>query len=294
MGYCFSRESLLMMVADGMGGHLRGEVAAQLSMQTAAAMFQQAAQPRLKDPAAFLDEAFRAGHRELASLPRTAWPARSAPTPPSWPASSRTTIAWWAHAGDSRLYVMRDGKLGPRTRDHSKVESAAQPRPDHAGADRRRTPSATRCSIASGRRSKPSIEVQAQFPLQVGRRRPAVQRRFLERRGRSGHGAGTAEEPLKEVVPRLVRQAVQNQGADADNTTALAMQWDCNIGDDDIPPCRRSACLKGGHHHHCDRRQPGRMPRQPTCRRRDRAPSLKSRTQSSVEPRGALGRQPLG
>ncbi len=65
MGYCFSRESLLMIVADGMGGHLRGEVAAQLSMQTAAALFQQAAQPRLPDPAEFLEQAFRASHQEL-------------------------------------------------------------------------------------------------------------------------------------------------------------------------------------------------------------------------------------
>jgi len=65
MGYCFSRESLLVVVADGMGGHLRGEVAAQLSMEAAAAAFQRAARPRLTDPAGFLGEAFRAGHREL-------------------------------------------------------------------------------------------------------------------------------------------------------------------------------------------------------------------------------------
>ena len=65
MGYCFSREALLAVVADGMGGHMRGEVAAQLAMQAAAAMFQKWAQPRLRDPAGFLDEALRAGHREL-------------------------------------------------------------------------------------------------------------------------------------------------------------------------------------------------------------------------------------
>ncbi len=34
MGYLFTRDSLLMVVADGMGGHARGEVAAQLTMQT--------------------------------------------------------------------------------------------------------------------------------------------------------------------------------------------------------------------------------------------------------------------
>ena len=54
MGYCFSRESLLMVLADGMGGHLRGEIAAQIAMQTVASMFQQQAMPRLRDPVAFI------------------------------------------------------------------------------------------------------------------------------------------------------------------------------------------------------------------------------------------------
>ena len=65
MGYCFSRESLLMVLADGMGGHLRGEIAAQIAMQTVASMFQQQAMPRLRDPVAFIEQAFHASHREL-------------------------------------------------------------------------------------------------------------------------------------------------------------------------------------------------------------------------------------
>ena len=32
MGYLYTRDSLMMMVADGMGGHARGEVAAQLTL----------------------------------------------------------------------------------------------------------------------------------------------------------------------------------------------------------------------------------------------------------------------
>ena len=63
MGYCFTRESLLMVVADGMGGHLRGEVAAQITMQTAGAVFQQMAKPVLGDPIGFLDHALRQGSR---------------------------------------------------------------------------------------------------------------------------------------------------------------------------------------------------------------------------------------
>src|SRR5690606_28960527 len=70
MGYCFTRESLLMLVADGMGGHLHGEIAAQMSLQAAAAMFQAQARPLLADPAVFLDVALRRGHREILRFQR--------------------------------------------------------------------------------------------------------------------------------------------------------------------------------------------------------------------------------
>ena len=32
--YCYSREALLMVVADGMGGHHYGEIASQIAVQT--------------------------------------------------------------------------------------------------------------------------------------------------------------------------------------------------------------------------------------------------------------------
>ncbi len=165
MGYCFSRDALLAVVADGMGGHLRGEVAAQLSMQTAAALFQQAAQPRLRDPAQFLDEALRAAHRELHRY-------RELHGMPECP---RTTIvacviqdglAWWAHAGDSRLYVFRHGRAVARTRDHSKVENLVS-----LGlitpADAETHPERNKVLNCLGSPFEPSIEVNSRFPLRA-------------------------------------------------------------------------------------------------------------------------------
>jgi protein phosphatase len=233
MGYCFSRESLLMIVADGMGGHMRGEVAAQLSMQTAAAMFQQAAQPRLQDPAEFLDQAFRAGHRELHRY-------REMHGLPECP---RTTIvacviqdnmAWWAHAGDSRLYLMRRGKLATRTRDHSKVENLL-----NLGLitqeETETHPERNKVLNCLGSPFEPSIEIHAQYPLRPGDVILLCSDGFWSGIDEVAMAQELNEVPVMEAVPRLVRQAVQRNGATADNTTALALQWDSEREIDDIP-----------------------------------------------------------
>ncbi|MGB4346881.1 MAG: protein phosphatase 2C domain-containing protein, partial [Burkholderiaceae bacterium] len=55
MGYCFTRDALLLLLADGMGGHLLGEVAATLALQTISALFQQRAQQTITDPSQLLD-----------------------------------------------------------------------------------------------------------------------------------------------------------------------------------------------------------------------------------------------
>ncbi len=52
MGYCYTRDSGLFALADGMGGHPEGEVASQLALQTLAAMFQRDCQADAARPAA--------------------------------------------------------------------------------------------------------------------------------------------------------------------------------------------------------------------------------------------------
>ncbi|MFN3496334.1 MAG: PP2C family protein-serine/threonine phosphatase, partial [Hydrogenophaga sp.] len=57
MAYSYSRDALLMVVADGMGGHFQGEVAAQIAVQYLVESFQREAKPRLNDPFLFLNPA---------------------------------------------------------------------------------------------------------------------------------------------------------------------------------------------------------------------------------------------
>ncbi|HMU28243.1 MAG TPA: protein phosphatase 2C domain-containing protein, partial [Solirubrobacterales bacterium] len=53
MGYVFSRDALVIMVADGMGGHMHGEIAAQITVEFIGQKFQREAKPRVTDPVAF-------------------------------------------------------------------------------------------------------------------------------------------------------------------------------------------------------------------------------------------------
>ena len=234
MGYCFTRESLLMIVADGLGGHLCGDVAAQLALQEAATLFRQAALPRLQDPEAFLDQAFHAGHRELhryreehglAEVPRTTIVA----------CIVQDNLAWWAHVGDSRLYLMRRGQLLTRTRDHSKVETLL--RLGRISQEQAAThPERNKVLNCLGSPFEPTIETQTQVALRAGDAVVLCSDGFWNGLDEAGMAKALDEEPVSEVVPRLVRRAVQRQGAAADNTTALALQWNAGFGSAQLSP----------------------------------------------------------
>lgn len=121
ISYCYTKDALLMLVADGMGGHPHGEIAAQVAMQFITDAFRREAAPALADAPLFLQRAITGAHR---AIHEHALAARLADAP-------RTTCvacvvqedaACWAHAGDSRLYHVRAGRILAQTKDHSHVQ----------------------------------------------------------------------------------------------------------------------------------------------------------------------------
>jgi PPM family protein phosphatase len=121
LAYSYSKDALLIVVADGMGGHRHGEVAAQLAVKSLTDGFQNLAMPTLANPAKFLEEHILQVHdaidsltlsNELADSPRTTVVA----------AILQDNKLYAAHVGDSRLYHFRNGQLIFRTEDHSIVQ----------------------------------------------------------------------------------------------------------------------------------------------------------------------------
>ncbi len=117
-------EAVLLVLGDGMGGHPRGEVAAQLLIDTCREELEQATRP-IADPAAFLARVLKEAHDAIRFYGLQQDP----------PIDPRTTavvvllqhgMVHWAHAGDSRFYLFRNGTVLTRTRDHSYVERLHQ------------------------------------------------------------------------------------------------------------------------------------------------------------------------
>ena len=118
--------ALLLVLADGMGGHARGELAAQALIDSLQASFHEQDLP-IADPQGFLQQAFARAHQEILALGlRQAQPVY--PRTTAVACLLQHNRAWSAHLGDSRLYWIRDGRLLTRTRDHTYVEELLRSR----------------------------------------------------------------------------------------------------------------------------------------------------------------------
>jgi serine/threonine protein phosphatase PrpC len=222
MGYCYTRDSGLFALADGMGGHPEGEVASQLALQTLAAMFQRDSKPTLPDPMRFLNESIIAAHHQLL---RYATQKALIDTP-------RTTVvacllqgnaAYWAHCGDSRLYMVRGDKLIARTRDHSYSElqeTMSQVVPMGEKFNR------NVLFTCLGSPGKPVVDTVGPLLMQAG------DRLLLCSDGLWGTVTDAAiteqlsKNAISDAVPELVEQALRNGGAKSDNVSVLAVEWE--------------------------------------------------------------------
>lgn len=221
--YAYTREALLMVVADGMGGHLHGEVASQIAVQLLTEAFQREARPLLADPSDFLEKSILDAHfalgdyakaRNLIECPRTTCVA----------CIVQNATAWWAHAGDSRLYHLREGRIHAQTRDHSRVQllvDQGRIREEAVAAH----PDRNKIFNCIGASALPQVELSKPTPL---RDDDTV---ILCSDGVWGPLSGkivTAtlmKRDIMTAIPALLDLAELRAGADCDNLSVVAMTW---------------------------------------------------------------------
>ena len=224
MGYCYTRDSGLFAVADGMGGHPEGEVASQLALQTLSAHFQREAKPRLNEPLRFLHDAIVAGHHQLL---RYATERALLDTP-------RTTVvacllqgnaAYWAHCGDSRLYLLRGDKLVARTRDHSYTELQQTLSQVVTLNERVNRNVLFTCLGSPG---KPVIDTAGPLLVRPGDKVMLCSDGLWGTVDDATITEILATRPISDAVPELVERALRAAGDKSDNVTVLAVEWEAD------------------------------------------------------------------
>lgn len=230
ISYCYSRDSLLMVIADGMGGHHHGEIAAQIAVQTLADGFQREAKPLLADPFRFLQKAMTNAHHAILDY-STRHRMSEAPRTTCVACVVQDSVAYWAHAGDSRLFLMRNGRLIAQTKDHSRVrllleeglitEAQAAVHPDR-----------NKIYSCLGSPMPPEIEFSRKTPLEHG----DIIMLCLD--GLWGVSSGELMAVtlkganLLQGVPMLMNQAETKGGSHGDNLSVVVVRWEEAYVDD--------------------------------------------------------------
>lgn len=223
IAYCYSRDALLMVVADGMGGHLHGEIAAQIAVQYITESFQREARPTLQDEMLFLSRALTNAHhaildyafdKQLADPPRTTIVA----------CVIQNSLAHWAHAGDSRLYLLRDGRVAFHTRDHSRVQVMVEQGLIREG-EQATHPFRNRIFSCLGGTHSPQIEFSRRTPLYAGDHLLLCSDGVWGPPGAEDAIANLGTGSILESVKQLMDKVETLGGAACDNLSVIAMTW---------------------------------------------------------------------
>ncbi|KUH34548.1 hypothetical protein APY94_01650 [Thermococcus celericrescens] len=113
-------DAYLLAVADGLGGHEGGEVASKAAVETLRETFERdyAGEFGLKEVEELLRKAYKDAHRRIMEM--SPEPGKAGTTMVAAFVGDETAVI--ANTGDSRAYLIRDGRIISRTRDHSIVE----------------------------------------------------------------------------------------------------------------------------------------------------------------------------
>ena len=210
-------DAQLLVLADGMGGHEGGALAAQAVVDAASDQFQALGGAVAGDPADLLARIVAGAHERINALGAERGLKPHSTCVLLYIDDAATA---WAHVGDSRLHRFADGRLAERTLDHSIVElMRLQGRITEE--EMKTHPDKNRLYEALGGEQPPQSE--------VGGKESAVGDGFLlasdgvwENVANADLEAALQAEDLAEALQRLIECAKEQGGPDCDNLSAAA------------------------------------------------------------------------
>ncbi|MDI9334524.1 MAG: serine/threonine-protein phosphatase [Cytophagales bacterium] len=225
VGYVYTQEAAIFILADGMGGHAYGEIAAQIALECVSDLFERQALPTLADPREFLSNAFMYAHEKVFQYAQERG-MRDGPRTTLTVLVIQNGQATWAHCGDSRLYWIRAEQLLKRTIDHSYAEqrsvgAMAGTRAQQLARIRNRnilftcigSPFAPIYDVSEVMTIEPSDKfLLASDGLWNAMPEPEMIRTL-------------AFHSVTHGVPELINWALKNSGSSGDNVTAIGVEW---------------------------------------------------------------------
>ena len=223
IAYTFSRDALLLVVADGMGGHAGGEIAAQIAVRLFIERFQQEAKPVLKNPLKFLQDTMVRAHAALGSYANQ-FSMLETPRTTCVACLVQAGHAYWAHVGDSRLYLFRQGGLIGATKDHSKVQYLVDQ--GIIGADEiGQHPDRNKIFSCLGGLVDPVIDLSRRTPLRNGDILVLCTDGLWAVFDQREIATWLTSTPILTTAPQMMREGEKRGGADGDNLSTIVVRW---------------------------------------------------------------------
>ncbi|MBU6485381.1 MAG: serine/threonine-protein phosphatase [Betaproteobacteria bacterium] len=223
IAYTYSRETLLLVIADGMGGHVGGEIAAQIAVRLFVERFHQEAKPRLRNPLGFMQDTMLRAHAALGAY-ASQFSMLETPRTTCVAVVAQGGQAYWAHVGDSRFYLLRQGKLIGSTKDHSKVQYLV----DQGAISAEEAavhPDRNKIYSCLGGLVDPVIDLSRRTPLKNGDILVLCTDGLWSVYPRSELSTMLTSTPILSVGPRIMREAEERGGPDGDNVSAIIVRW---------------------------------------------------------------------
>lgn len=222
LGVVESHGGIVLILGDGLGGKPGGELAAETLVKSVEYALRHEIMP-VDEPEKLLEKLIIKAHYAVRS-------AGAKQNPPIEPGSTAVLCliqnkkAWWAHVGDSRLYLFRDGLPIYRTKDDSYVEHLYQ-KGEISLEKRDGHPMRNYVTQCIGlMENEPKVKVSKGITLQANDTLLLCSDGFWEPLDDAQIGANLANDNVKDAIKKLATRAEQNSYPKSDNTTVLAMK----------------------------------------------------------------------
>jgi len=224
VAHAYTNQALLLVLADGMGGHSHGELAAQITIKTYMQAFSEEANPRLSDPEEFLSRVMRKAHETIIQFAKDQ-SLLGNPGTTCVAAVIQDGRTSWAHAGDSRFYLLRDKKIAAVTHDHSVVQQWADlgfitEEQMKTHPDRHRI---TNCLGGEGEMF--FVETEPETDLRQGDVLLLCSDGLWGPLSSAEIAKALMVKPLHSALEELMEVSLYREGLSADNTTAVVARW---------------------------------------------------------------------